>query len=178
MYESRKNTLIAALAFAGLLGAGAAAWAQTPGMGRYGGDLDGMGPMGNMESVHKKLNLNAQQEELWKKAQAASREALRKMRASGEEIREKMRVEIDKPGADLKQFMQLGDKMREQMRVQMDARRKQAREAWFKVYDSLDADQREQVRMAIKDSMDRGGRKGTRGLRGQGPDQGRGPRHG
>jgi Spy/CpxP family protein refolding chaperone len=166
MIESRKSTLVAALAVAGLLGAGAAAWAQAPGMGHHGGDVEGMGPMGRMESVHKKLNLNAQQEELWKKAQAASREAFQKMRANREEVREKMRAEIDKPGADLKQFMQLGDQMREKMRVQMDTTRKQAREAWFKVYDSLDADQKEQVRLAIKDGMDHGGRMQTRGLRG------------
>jgi protein CpxP len=179
MFESRKNTLIAALAVAGLLGAGVAAWAQAPGMGRHGGDLDGMGPMGRMESVHKKLNLNAQQEELWKKAQAASREAFQKMRANGEEVRAKMRAEIDKPGADLKQFMQLGDQMREQMHAQMDTTHNQAREAWFKAYDALDADQKEQVRLAIKDGMDhagRGGHMGMRGRRGQGPDQGPGPR--
>ena len=170
MFESRKNKLIAALAVAGLLGAGAVAWAQGPGMGpgmgRHGGDLDGMGPMGHMESVHKKLNLNAQQEELWNKAQAASREAFRKIRASREEAREKMRTEIDKPGADLKQFMQLGDQMREKVRMQMEATRKQGREAWLKMYDSLDANQKEQVRMAIKEGMDRGNRPSTRGLRG------------
>jgi hypothetical protein len=166
MFESRKNILVAALAVAGLLGAGAAAWAQAPGMGHHGGDNEGMGPMGHMESVHKKLNLNAQQEELWKKARAASREAFQKMRASSKEIREKMRAEIDKPGADLMQFMQLGDQMREKMRVQMDTTRKQAREAWFKVYDSLDADQKEQMRMTIKDGMDHGDRMKTRGLRG------------
>jgi protein CpxP len=178
MFESRKNKLIAVLAVAGLLGAGALAWAQAPGPGHHGGDLDGMGPMGHMESVHKKLNLNAQQEELWKKAQAESREAFKNMRASGREVREKMRAEIDKPGADLKQFVQLGDQMREKLRVQMDARRTQTREAWFKAYDALDASQKEQVRLAIKDGMDhagRGGHMGMRGHRGQGPDQGPGP---
>jgi len=168
MFESRKSKLIAVLA-AGLLGAGAVAWAQAPGMmGHHGGDgdHDGMGLMGRIESVHKKLNLNAQQEELWKKAQAASRDAFQKMRSSREEMRAKMRAEIDKPGADLKQFSQLGDQMREKMRVQMDATRKPAREAWFKVYDALDAVQKEQVRMTIKDGMDHGGGVKTRGLRG------------
>ncbi|MGB7542289.1 MAG: periplasmic heavy metal sensor [Burkholderiales bacterium] len=179
MFESRKNRLIAALAVAGLLGAGALAWAQAPGPGPRGGDLDGMGPMGYMRHLHDKLGLKPQQEELWKKAQAASREAFRNLRASGREVREKMRAEIDKPGADLKQFVELGDRMREKLRVQMDAARKQTRETWFKAYDALDANQKEQVRLAIKDGMDhagRGGHMGMRGRRGQGPDQGSGPR--
>jgi hypothetical protein len=39
------------------------------------------------------------------------------------------------------------------------------RDAWFSVYDSLDAKQKEQVRVAIRDGMDRvashrGGRRG------------------
>jgi hypothetical protein len=37
----------------------------------------------------------------------------------------------------------------------MDAIRKQARAAWFAVYDALDANQKEQVRVAIRDGMDR-----------------------
>jgi periplasmic protein CpxP/Spy len=138
---------------AGLLGLGSV-WAQAPG----GRGPEGMGPMRGLERLHKDLNLNAQQEELWKRAQAAQREAHRSMRAKGEEERAKLRVEIDKPGADLKQFAQLRDQLRAQMRAQMDATRKQVREAWFAVYDSLDSGQREKVRVAIRDGMDRTGR--------------------
>ncbi len=135
---------------AGLLGAGSV-WAQAP--GERG--PEGMGPMRGLERLHKELNLNAQQEELWKKAQAAQREAHRAMRAKGEETRAKLRVEIDKPGADLKQFAQLRDQLGAQMRAQMEATQKQVREAWFAVYDTLDAAQREKVRVAIRDGMDR-----------------------
>ena len=54
------------------------------------------------------------------------------------------------------------------MHAQMEATRKQVRTAWFGVYDSLDAKQREQVRVAIRDGMDRmahrgGHRGGPRG---------------
>ncbi len=160
---------------AGLLAAAAlfagASWAQMPGgprgpeaMGPGGMGPEGMGPMRGFERLHKELNLNAQQEELWKKAQAAQQDASKAMRAKGAETRAKLRVEIDKPGVDLKQYAQLSDKLREQMHAQMEATRKQVRAAWFGVYDSLDAKQKEQVRVAIRDGMDRmahrGGRRG------------------
>ena len=142
---------------AGLLVAGAV-WAQAPG----GRGPEGMGPMRGLERLHKELNLNAQQEELWKRAQAAQREAHRSMRAQGEETRAKLRVEIDKPGADLKQFAQLRDQLRAQTQAQMEATRKQVREAWFAVYDALDSAQKEQVRVAIRDGMDRMSQMGRR----------------
>ena len=138
---------------AGLLGQGSV-WAQAP--GERG--PEGMGPMRGLEQLHRELNLNPQQEELWKKAQSLQREAFRSMRAKGEETRAKLRVEIDKPGADLKQFAQLRDELGAQMRAQMEAARKQVREAWFAVYDTLDSAQKEKVRVAIRDGMDRMGR--------------------
>jgi len=147
----------AALLAAGLLAAGPA-WAQAPG----GAGPEGMGPMRGFQRLHKELNLNPQQEELWKKAQAAQREAFLAMRAKGEETRAKLRVEIDKPGADLKQFTQLRDQLGAQMRAQMEATRKQVREAWFAVYDTLDSVQKEKVRVAIRDGMDRMSQMGRR----------------
>jgi hypothetical protein len=140
-----------------------ASWAQMPD-GPKGARPEREGPMLGFERLHKQLNLNPQQEELWRKAQTAQRDAFKAMRAKGEETRAKLRVEIDKPGADLKQFSQLGDRLREEMRGEMEATRKQTRTAWFAVYDSLDAKQKEQVRVAIRDGMDRtahrGGRRG------------------
>ena len=153
MFEDHGKKLTAALFAAGLLGA-ASSWAQAP----AGKGPEGMGPMRGLERLHKELNLNAQQEDLWKKAQGAQREAFRSMRAKGEETRAKLRVEIDKPGADLKQFAQLRDQLGAQMRAQMEATHKQVREAWFAVYDTLDSGQREKVRVAIRDGMDRMGR--------------------
>jgi Spy/CpxP family protein refolding chaperone len=148
VFENHGKKLTAALFAAGLLGA-ASSWAQAP------AGAEGMGPMRGFERLHKELKLNAQQEDLWKKAQGAQREAFRSMRAKGEETRAKLRVEIDKPGADLKQFAQLRDELGAQTRAQMDALRSQAREAWFAVYDALDPGQKEQVRVAIRDGMDR-----------------------
>ncbi len=170
MYGSRRGKLIAALFVAGLAGAGWS-WAQTPG-GAHDEGLEGMGPMRGFERLHKQLKLNPQQEELWKKAQAVQREVMQKMMAAGREQHEKLRAEIDQPGADVKQFMQHVDQMREQMRVQVEATRRQVRAAWFAVYDALDAGQKEQVRVAIREGMDRMGRmhRGPRG--GQGADPG------
>ena len=153
MFENHGKKLSAALFAAGLLAAGPV-WAQAPG----GPGPEGMGPMPGFEGLHRELNLNPQQEELWKKAQAAQREAFRAMRAKGEETRATLRVEIDKPGADLKQFAQLRDQLGAQMRAQMETTRKQVREAWFAVYDTLDSVQKEKVRVAIRDGMDRMGR--------------------
>jgi len=42
----------------------------------------------------------------------------------------------------------------------MEATQKQVREAWFAVYDTLDAGQKEKVRVAIRDRMDRMSRMG------------------
>ncbi len=135
---------------AGLLAAGSV-WAQAP----DGKGPEGMGPMRGLERLHRDLNLNAQQEELWNKAQGLQREAHRAMRARGEETRARLRVEIDKPGADLKQFAQLREELRAHAQAQTEATRKEVREAWFAVYDALDSAQKEQVRVAIRDGMDR-----------------------
>ena len=155
------GAVAAAALFAG------AGWAQAP-----DGPREGMGPVRGFERLHKQLNLNPQQEDLWKKAQAVQRDAFKGMRAKAAETRAKLRVEIDKPGVDLKQFAELRDQLREQMRAQMDATRKQVRAAWFGLYDSLDSNQREQVRVAIRDGMDRMGHRG--GRRGAGETQGQG----
>ena len=160
MLENHRKKLTAALFAAGLLVAGPL-WAQAPG----GAGPEGLGPMPGFDRLHKELNLNAQQEELWKIAQAAQREAFRAMRAKGEETRAKLRVEIDKPGADLKQFAQLRDQLGAQMRAQAEAARKPVRDAWFAVYDALDSVQKEKVRVAIRDGMDRMGRQHRGGPR-------------
>ena len=155
--RAMKAGLIAAAALVA-----ASSWAQMPGgpRGPEGMSPERMGPMRGFERLHKQLNLNPQQEELWKKAQSLQREGFRSMRAKGQETRAKLRVEIDKPGADLKQFAQMSDELRAQMREQMEATHKQVRGAWFGVYYALDAKQKEQVRVAIRDGMDRGGRMG------------------
>ena len=156
MFGRRRGKLMVALFVAGLLGAGWS-WAQMPG-GAHGEGPEGMGPTRELERLHKQLKLNPEQEKLWKKAQAVQRDVFRQMRAKGGEMHAKLRAEIDKPGADLKQFALLGDQLREQMHAQMQATRKPAREAWFAVYDALDADQKEQARVAIREGMDRMGR--------------------
>src|SRR6267154_5214109 len=74
VFENHGKKLTAALFAAGLLGA-ASSWAQAP------AGAEGMGPMHGFERLHKELKLNAQQEDLWKRAQAAQREAFRSMRA-------------------------------------------------------------------------------------------------
>jgi Spy/CpxP family protein refolding chaperone len=156
-----RHAVNAALLAAAALFAGAS-WAQMAD-GPGAAHAEGMGPMHGFERLHKALKLTPQQEELWNKAQSAQRDAFKAMRAKGEETHAQLRAEIDKPGADLKQYAELGDKLRDQMHAQMEATRKQVRGAWFSVYDSLDPKQREQVRVAIRDGMDRMGHRGRHG---------------
>lgn len=159
MFECRKKGLAVAALAAGLLCT--SVWAQTPDRDApRGPGGEGIGPMRGFERLHRQLNLNPQQEELWNQARAAQRQAFRGLRAKGEEVRAELRVEIDKPGVDLKNFAALSDRLREQIRAQAEATRKQVREAWFAVYDSLDPAQKEQVRVAIRDGMDRARRVG------------------
>src|SRR5262245_11888221 len=113
---AHRHAMKAALLATGALFAGAG-FAQMP----EGPGPEGMGPMRDFDRLHKQLNLNPQQEGLWKKAQASQRKAFRAMQAKGAESRAKLRVEIDKPDVDLKQFAQLRDELREQMRAQMEA---------------------------------------------------------
>src|SRR5437899_12114122 len=80
---------------------GGAAWAQMPGGAHMQGP-EGMAPMRGFERLHKELSRNAQQEELGKQAQTAQREAFKALRAMDAEARAQLRVEIDKPGVDLK----------------------------------------------------------------------------
>ena len=127
-----------ALVAAGILGGGAAL-AQIP-------DSPGAEGMHGFGRLHKQLNLNPQQEEMWQKAQTAQRDAFKSLRTTGEQNRAKLRAEIDKPGADLKQFAQTRDQLREQMRAQADTSHKQ-------------------VRLAIVSGMDRMGR-GHHGMHG------------
>jgi len=149
------------MAKAGLLAAAAllagSVWAQVPG-GPRGEGPEGMGPMRGFERLHNQLKLDPKQEELWQKARGLQREAFRSMRAKAEETRAKLRVEIDKAGVDLKQFAELADQLRAKTRQEMEAAQKQARSAWFAVYDALTPGQKEQVRVAIRDGMDRGAR--------------------
>jgi len=165
MALNRYKGLTFALLTAGLLGSGLVLAQGYGGQHRHG---EGMYGFAGMERLRDALKLNPQQEALWKKAQDTSRETLKKMRASMQETHEKIRAEIDKPGADLKNIHQIEDKHREQM----DAMRKQMREARLAVYESLDAGQKEQVRLAIKERMDHGGRRGMREHHGSPQDRG------
>lgn len=158
MLKNGKRTLIAGLLAAGLVGAGTS-WAQA---GAPGEGPEGIGPVRGFERLHRGLKLNAKQEELWKTARDTQQAAFRAMRARNEDNRAKLRAEIDKPGADLKKFSELRDQLRTQTQAQMETARAQARAAWFAVYDALDATQKEQVRVAIRDGMDRRSR-GPRG---------------
>lgn len=140
----------AALMAVGMFGLAGSLWAQPYRHHGYGPEA----MFGRLDRIRAELKLNEQQEALWKKTEAQSRESFRSMRDAARELREKMRSEIDRPGADLKALAQFGD----QLRAQGEGARKQVRDAWFALYDALDAGQKEQVRQHLKARMERFGR--------------------
>ena len=89
MRANRQMVPMMAILAAGILGAGVALAELPEGQGAAG--PEGMHGFGRL---HKQLNLNAQLEALWQKAQAAQRDAIKALRAKGEETRTKLRAEI------------------------------------------------------------------------------------
>jgi len=108
------------------------------------------GPMSLSYVDMDNLKLSPQQENLWKKALEQTNEAFDRVRIISRDMRDQARVDLDKPGADLKQIIQ----REEEARPRIEAAFKTAREAWFAAYDSLSAAQKEQLREAIRDGMD------------------------
>ncbi|MDR1934724.1 MAG: periplasmic heavy metal sensor [Candidatus Accumulibacter sp.] len=121
--------------------------------------------------LHDELKLDARQETLWKEAwdfgreqHDATRERLRKDHAE-------IKALIEPQGADLRAVAKRVDESRAEGQKQRDA----ARERWFAVYDSLDAEQKEKARLFFKAGMERTPRFGDKDRGGPGRGhQGRG----
>ncbi|HUO43619.1 MAG TPA: hypothetical protein VMT94_01755 [Burkholderiales bacterium] len=96
------------------------------------------------------LKLSPAQQQLWEKAQQRTSEAFDQARVIGRNMRDQLRVDLDKPGTDLKQIIL----REEEIRPQIEAAFKPARDAWFTAYDSLDADQKERLREAVREGME------------------------
>jgi hypothetical protein len=163
MFDYRGKYLMIALVV-GLLGGSAIGWADQPAdshpsVGQSANEGDNRdikpprglyGPMSFSYMEIEDLNLSDQQEALWKKAQDKAEEATGRVQAINRDLRDQVRVDLDKPGADLKLIIQ----RQEEARIKIETAFKQARQAWFTAYDSLNAKQREQLREAIRGSMD------------------------
>jgi|GEM_PF-6991962 len=163
MFAYWKNRLLLLFVF-GLLGGSAIGWAdesadsQHPGKGQSADEgshqiTPPRGAYGLMSFAYleiEDLKLSGKQEELWEKAQEATDDATDRARIINRNLHDQIRVDLDQPSADLKQMIQ----RQEEARIKTEAVFKQAREAWFTAYDSLNAGQKEQLREAVREGMD------------------------
>jgi hypothetical protein len=163
MFDYRKKQLMLLLVL-GLLGGSAIGWADEsanshPSAGQSANENGNpdlkpprglYGPMSFSYVEIEDLKLSDKQEALWQKAQDKTNEALDRAQTINRDLRDQVRVDLDKPGADLKQMIQ----RQEEARIKIETAFKQARKAWFTAYDALDANQKEQLREAIRAGMD------------------------
>jgi hypothetical protein len=120
--------------------------------------------------LHDELKLDAQQEALWKDAEASAREHRDAMRARMAKDHAEIKAMLDQPGTDLRAVAKRMDELRAEGLKQRDA----VRERWFAVYDSLGAGQKEKARLFFKDGAERMERMADHGRDRSGRGQ---PRH-
>jgi len=104
-----------------------------------------------MARLHDELKLNAKQEALWQHAQKSIEENRQAMRDRFKKHNEEIRAMLSQPGADMRavtkrmdEFKAEGQKLREDHRDRLLA-----------VYDVLNADQKETVRLFFQKRMER-----------------------
>lgn len=165
-YSPRRAMAIAALA----LGVAVTAYAMPP----RGGDncrADTGMPgqqmsrgLRGMTQLHDNLKLDAKQEALWKEAENAQKESMAGMRDRFRQHHEEIQAMIDKPGADLRAAAKRMDDFKAEGQKLHEANR----DRWLAVYDSLNAEQKEQARLFFKNKLDNMRHHGPRGQRGPG----------
>jgi len=144
----RALIMLFALVFAGIALMPAVAGAAC---GREGGHHGFMER--GLAQLHDKLNLNPQQEALWQKALSSTQQTMAQMRKEHKERRDTLLRKLDNPKVNLHMLAQQMDTMRDQQA----AARKQVRDQWLAVYDSLDANQQGQVRSFLRERLERVG---------------------
>ena len=146
--QSSPRTIVAALALS--LGLAANAFAMPPGDAAVpGARIHGhaMSHHGKaMQRLHDELKLDAQQEALWQDAVKFAKEGFEGKREQFGKHRQEIDALLSQPGADLREVAKRMDAFRADGQKQRDA----VRERWLKVYDTLDAEQKEKVRLFFK----------------------------
>ena len=135
-----------------------------------------MGGMKGLSLLHDDLKLDAKQEAAWQQADKASKEAMAGMRDRRVKHHEEIKALVDKPGADLRNISKRMDDFRAEGQKLHQANR----DRWLAVYDTLNPEQKEKVRVFFKGVAERmgkiGGHHGRRGdMDGRHPRDGRGP---
>lgn len=141
-FRRHRKSLIAATVITGIFGAG---YGIANAHFRHGPPIDRI--VGQLDTLRGELRLNVNQEVLWKQAMAQTRMVVAQAFDQHGQMREAFRAALDTPGVDLRQLTEKADRMF----ADADTTRKQVRDLWLGVYDSLDAAQRDQVRVFMKE---------------------------
>ncbi len=160
-FKPSKPAVLAALALS--LGLSAAAFAAPPradapyqggpGFHHHGGHHHGFG-LGGMLRLHDELKLDARQEALWQDAATFAKESFAGGRERFRKQHDEIAASLKQPGADLRDIVKRMDEQRAEGQKQRDA----VRERWLTVYDSLNAEQKEKVRLHLQAGAERHGR--------------------
>ena len=121
------------------------------------------------------LKLDAKQEAAWQQADKASKDARAGMRDRMTKHHDEIKSMIDKPGTDLRDVA----KRMDDFRAEGQKLHQESRDRWLAVYDTLNPEQKEKVRVFFKGMSERMGKMGRHGGRGdmdgRGQRDGRGP---
>ena len=112
-----------------------------------------------MDRLHGELKLDEKQEALWKEADKFSRDNRTAVRDRMLKQRDEIKSMLDQPGADLRAVAKRMDDLKAEGQKQMT----EVRERWLTVYDSLNAEQKDKVRLFFKSGMERTPRHGKGG---------------
>lgn len=148
-FRRHRRKIIAASIVTGIFGAG---FGLAHGAHRHGWPVEMM--MSHLEKLHDGLQLNVNQEVLWKQATTQTRSIASQAMEQHGQMREAFKAALDTPNVDLRLLTEKADRMR----ADADATRREVRDLWLAVYDSLDAAQKEKVRVFMKDRAERFGR--------------------
>ena len=121
------------------------------GMGAGHGMGFGIHSFQGMNRLHEELKLDERQEALWKEAEQSSIDHRKAMAERMHKHYSETKAMFDQPGADMRSILKRGDELRSEGFKERDA----IQDRWLSVYDSLDPDQKETVRLFFKDRMER-----------------------
>lgn len=104
-----------------------------------------------MSRLHDELKLNPEQEALWQDARRSAQQGMDDLRTLRRQQRAAVLNMLDQPNADPRAVLAQMDEAREAGRKQREA----GRERWLRVYDSLDAAQKEKARLFFRSRIER-----------------------
>lgn len=166
---SPRSCVAAFALFLGLVGSALAvppesgARGPQPGHGMHA-ERGMIGPR-DIARLHDELKLDAKQEALWQQAAKAFLEQANALREERRKQHDELLAQLKQPGADLRAIHQ----RMESHRAEGQKQRAAGYQRWLGVYEALNAEQKEQVRLFFKNRMERMGHAAAEGRRGARP---------